>query len=110
MDVEFYESFLDLCKKKGESKTKVCASAIGSKNAYARWEHDGSPTLDSLRKLSRYFDVTIGELVGEIKEPVRDDGQDLTDEQRELIRLCSRLKPQEVGLLLSQVKGIILGR
>lgn len=115
MENRFYEIFLHLCDEKGVKPTKACIDGIGpqSKNTWSRWR-DGSanPNLDSLIKLAEYFGVTVSELIGETEKPATNsDGlEELSDKQRELIRLISRLTDQEVSILLSQVKGIILGQ
>lgn len=72
MESEFYKFFVYLCEQKGVSRTRACKEALGegSKNTYSRWEKGSAePSLSSLRKLSKYFNVTIGELAGETKDP-----------------------------------------
>ena len=115
MENRFYETFIHLCEEKGVKPTKACTDGIGpqSKNTWSRWKQGtANPNLDSLLKLSQYFGVTVSELVGETEKPATEsDGlENLTDNQKILVNLISRLTDYEVLLLISQVKGIILGQ
>ena len=107
METEFYKIFTALCEERGVKKTRACIEALGSKNMYKRWEEGSYPNVDSLKKLSAYFGVSMSYLVGEESTNVYDE---LTDAQKALVRLVSRLTDQEVSILISQVKGIILGQ
>ena len=114
MNEMFYPIFTELCKKRGVTVTRACIEAFGQsgKNAYARWKKkEADPSLEKLEQLSTYFGVSIDELVGKGKPATESDGfEEMSDKQKELMRLTYRLTDQEISLLLSQVKGIILGQ
>lgn len=63
----FYDRFAYLCKQKGISVSRGAVEAGISKSLVTKWKTNNVevPSPDVLSKLSRYFNLTISELLGE---------------------------------------------
>jgi transcriptional regulator with XRE-family HTH domain len=63
----FYDRFADLCKEKGISVSRGAQEAGISKSLVTKWKTNGVevPSAEVLSKLSRYFGLSISELLGE---------------------------------------------
>ena len=60
----FWNTFYDMCKKRGTSPTAVCV-AIGLSNATSTgWKNGTLPKLDVLIKLADYLECSIDQLAG----------------------------------------------
>lgn len=66
----FYDRFVYLCKQKGISPTRAALDAGISKSLVTKWKTNNvkDPSPDVLRKLSKYFNITVAELMGEETE------------------------------------------
>lgn len=65
VNMEFKDIFADLRKEKGISQEKLAKEMGVSFAAINHWENGKrEPTLNMLRKISKYFDVTIDYLAG----------------------------------------------
>ncbi|MBQ7172998.1 MAG: helix-turn-helix transcriptional regulator [Clostridia bacterium] len=63
--MEFHEKLQELRKQKGITQEELAAALFVSRTAVSKWESGrGYPNIDSLRALSRYFSVTLDELIG----------------------------------------------
>ena len=69
-DIVFYDRFVYLCKQKGISPTRAALDAGISKSLVTKWKTNNvkDPSPDVLRKLSKYFNITVAELMGEETE------------------------------------------
>ena len=79
--MEFNVKLQELRKSRGLTQEELAEAIYVSRTAVSKWESGrGYPNIDSLRELSRFFSVTIDELIGsdEIMTAAK-------DEQRELI-------------------------
>lgn len=63
----FYDRFVDLCKKKSVSPSRAALDAGISKSLVTKWKNNQTelPSPDVLNKLSKYFEISIFELLGE---------------------------------------------
>lgn len=62
--MEFHEKLQELRKKKGITQEALADSIYVSRTAISKWESGrGYPSIDSLKAISRYFSVTIDELI-----------------------------------------------
>ena len=63
----FYDRFVYLCAKKGVSPSKAAVDAGISKSLVTKWKNNNvqDPSPDVLRKLSKYFCLSVAELLGE---------------------------------------------
>ena len=62
--MEFYEKLQDLRKKKGLTQEELAKELYVSRTAISKWESGkGYPNIDSLKEISRFFSVTIDELL-----------------------------------------------
>lgn len=98
--------------KKGDFFRMVGLSA----NTYSNWAKGGHPKIQNLDAIEKCFNIRISDYEKceeneklATKTVTSIDMNELPQEQQDLIRLVLRLNPQEVSLLLSQVKGIIFG-
>lgn len=66
----FYERFVLLCSRKGVAPSRAAIEAGLSKSTVTKWKNDPTarPTGTVIDKLSRYFDVSIADLLGENDE------------------------------------------
>lgn len=99
----FFENFLALCVKSGESPTSVVTKIGLNKSAVTSWRKGSNPTNTTLLKLANYFNISIEELKGK-KEPA---GQMADGNVQEAARLFSKLTPQEQEFFLSQLHGVV---
>lgn len=62
--MEFNEKLQELRKNKGLTQEELAGKLFVSRTAVSKWESGrGYPSIDSLKELSRYFSVTIDELI-----------------------------------------------
>lgn len=63
----FYDRFVFLCKQKGVSPSRAAEDAGLNKSNVTKWKKDpdARPTGKVIDKLTRYFGVSVAELVGE---------------------------------------------
>ena len=62
--MEFSEKLQNLRKKKGMTQEELAAELYVSRTAISKWESGkGYPSIDSLKEISKYFSVTIDELL-----------------------------------------------
>ena len=63
--MEFNEKLQELRKSKGLTQEELAEKLFVSRAAISKWESGrGYPSIDSLKEISRYFSVTIDELIG----------------------------------------------
>lgn len=87
----FWDNFVELCIKKGQSPNSVC-DALGYSTAVAtKWKRGSIPRDTTVRKIADYFDVSVDYLISEQKEtPTVSDGLD-----DEILMLYSQLPPDK---------------
>ena len=62
--MEFHEKLLELRKSKGMTQEELAEALFVSSTAISKWESGrGYPSIDSLKEISRFFSVTIDELI-----------------------------------------------
>ena len=62
--MEFHEKLQELRKQKGLTQEELAAYLYVSRTAVSKWESGrGYPSIDSLKEISRYFSVTIDDLL-----------------------------------------------
>ena len=62
--MEFSEKLQELRKNKGLTQEELAEALFVSRTAVSKWESGrGYPNLDSLKEISRYFSVTIDDLI-----------------------------------------------
>lgn len=66
----FYERFVYLCEMRGVTPSRAAIDAGLSKSTVTKWKNDPSsrPTGTVIDKLTRYFGISISELLGEKEE------------------------------------------
>ena len=67
--IVFYDRFVYLCKQKGVSPTRAALDAGISKSLVTKWKTNKvqDPSPDVLRRLAKYFNLTVAELMDEEK-------------------------------------------
>ena len=62
--MEFHEKLQELRKSRGMTQEELAQALFVSRTAISKWESGrGYPSIDSLKELSRFFSVTIDELI-----------------------------------------------
>ncbi len=62
--MEFYEKLQELRKSRGLTQEELAEALYVSRTAVSKWESGrGYPNIDSLKEISRYFSVTIDDLL-----------------------------------------------
>ena len=62
--MEFGEKLQELRKTKGLTQEEIAASLYVSRTAVSKWESGrGYPNIDSLKEISKFFSITIDELI-----------------------------------------------
>ena len=98
--MEFNEKLQELRKTKGMTQEELAQALYVSRTAVSKWESGrGYPSIDSLKEISRFFSVTIDELIcpEEIMVAAKDDKESFL---HKLIALICSLLDVFVGLLL----------
>ena len=95
--VVFYDKYVQLCNKHNVSKSKAAVEAGISKSLVTKWKTNNVevPSGDILKKLADYFGITVAELLGEEKEKTATNGDDLSAEELNFIRLYSEADEQK---------------
>lgn len=80
----FYDRFAQLCKQKDISPSRAALEAGISKSLVTKWKTNRTiiPSPDVLSKLSKYFNITVSELIGEETEkaPAESGKREVTEE------------------------------
>ena len=98
--MEFNEKLQELRKSKGITQEELAQVLYVSRTAVSKWESGrGYPSIDSLKEISKFFSVTIDELIcsEEIMVAAKDDKE---CSLHKLIALIFSLLDSSVGLLL----------
>lgn len=78
----FYDRFEELCKQKGVKPGRACIEMGVSRSLAAKWKTTKTdrPSAEVLEKMSKYFAISIDEILGKQKEPAPKD--ELTEKDR----------------------------
>lgn len=62
----FYDRFVSLCRQRGESPSRAAENAGLSKATVTKWKREGTacPSNSAIGKLTRYFGISVAELLG----------------------------------------------
>lgn len=104
--MEFNEKLQELRKNKGLTQEEMAEALFVSRTAVSKWESGrGYPNLDSLKEISRYFSVTIDDLIcsEEIITAAEDEKKACLDKYTALI--CGALDILMALLLFLPVFG-----
>ncbi len=104
--MEFNEKLQELRKAKGLTQEELAEALYVSRAAISKWESGrGYPSIDSLKEISKFFSVSIDELIctEEIIIAAKDESQNIMRKFAELI--CSLLDVFIVILLFIPVFG-----
>lgn len=104
--MEFNEKLRELRKSKAMTQEELAEALFVSRTAISKWESGrGYPNLDSLKGISRFFSVSIDELIcsEELISAAKDEKQACVEQYLSLI--CSALDLLPVLLLFLPVFG-----
>lgn len=104
--MEFNEKLRELRKSRSLTQEELAEALFVSRTAISKWESGrGYPNLDSLKAISRYFSVSIDELIcsEELITAAKDEEKESLDHYLSL--LCSALDLLPVLLLFLPVFG-----
>lgn len=79
----FYDRFVFLCRQKGVSPSRAAEDAGLNKSTVTKWKNDAAahPTGKVIEKLTRYFGISVAELVGENPAFSEEGKRVITDEE-----------------------------
>ena len=86
--MEFSKKLQELRKNRGVTQEELADAIFVTRTAVSKWESGrGYPSIDSLKALSRYFSVTVDELIRteEIMLAAEDDKKDYKDRLKCLV-------------------------
>jgi transcriptional regulator with XRE-family HTH domain len=90
--MEFYEKLQELRKRKGLTQEELADALFVSRTAVSKWESGrGYPNIDSLKAISKFFGVTVDELLS----------------GDELLTLAEENNKQKEGVLRDLVFGLL---
>ncbi len=90
--MEFHEKLQELRKSRGMTQEELAQSLYVSRTAVSKWESGrGYPSIDSLKDISRFFSVTIDELIC----------------PREIMTVAEDDKKAWIGKSVSQICGVL---
>ena len=74
----FYDRFAALCKSRGVSPSRAAEDAGLSKSTVTKWKRtpDARPTGNVIEKLTKYFGLSVAELLGEEEAPPAPAGEE----------------------------------
>ena len=104
--MEFNQKLQELRKSKELTQEELAEALFVSRTAVSKWESGrGYPSIDSLKELSRFFSVTIDELIGpdEILSAAENEKKTFAD--RYISLLCGALDILTAVLLFLPVFG-----
>ena len=104
--MEFHEKLAELRKRKGLTQEELAEALYVSRTAVSKWESGrGYPSIDSLKEISRFFSVTIDELIcsREMITAAEDDKKALISKSVSVI--CSAMDILTAVLLFLPVFG-----
>ena len=104
--MEFHEKLQELRKSKGLTQEELAEALFVSRTAISKWESGrGYPSIDSLKEISRFFGVTIDELIcpREMITAAEDDKKELVSKYVSVI--CNALDLLTAVLLFLPVFG-----
>ena len=104
--MEFNEKLQELRKSRSLTQEELAEALFVSRTAISKWESGrGYPSLDSLKEISKFFSVSIDDLIcsEEIISAAEDEKKECIDKYVSLI--CSTLDILPVLLLLMPVFG-----
>lgn len=82
--IVFYDRFVYFCSQKGVSPSRAALDAGVSKSLVTKWKTNKvqDPSPDVARKLARYFNLSVSELLGEEEQkekPLVNDDEELNE-------------------------------
>lgn len=90
--MEFHEKLQELRKDKGLTQEELAESLYVSRTAISKWESGrGYPSIDSLKEISKYFDISIDELLSTEK----------------LLTIAEREKKESIQSVCDMLFGIV---
>lgn len=89
----FYDRFVYLCQQRGVTPTRAALDAGISKSLVSKWKVNNAkdPSPDILRRLAKYFGISIAELLGDAQTPAALNERDRRDIARSLESLMAQL-------------------
>ena len=101
--MSFYHTFVDLCESHGVSPTQAAIDAGLSRSAPTKWKQCPwiEPSGDTLRRVSKYFGVSIGYLTGTELDKLDLDG---FPDVRLIARAGRKLSPEQRDNLLRYMR------
>lgn len=103
----FYDNFVKLCASINKRPSAVALEIGINKSTVSNWKMRGThPTDSTLQMIADYFDITVDELLSENEnKPAPDDGNELTDVQREALKLIHEMSDDQLRVFIATLKA-----
>lgn len=106
--MSFYDKYVALCNKKGKTPSAVALEIGLAKPTVNRWKNGSVPTDATTAKIATYFDVSVGYLLGNGKNPATEIDSGISKEKSDLIKKVMQMSDEELeklNLLLQIVEA-----
>ena len=107
----FYSYFDYLCKRRGISANKACKEMGISRSVAAKWKSTNTyPRMDTLKKISDYFGVSIDTLLehsDKNKNSVTQEDDGYVQKRIQVMNLFNDLTEEEMDIVISQLEGLV---
>lgn len=103
----FYDNFVKLCVAINKRPSAVALDIGINKSTVSNWKNRGTaPTPSTLQMIASYFNVTVEELLSEDEnKPAPNDGNELTDTQREALDLIQEMSEDQLRVFIATLKA-----
>lgn len=103
----FFEQYKSLCLSIGKKPNTVAKELGIASSSITQWKHGSTPRAQLLQKIADYFDVSVSYLIGDSdqkEKPATPEGDELSDEDIEIIELLRAASPAKKAALLALLK------
>lgn len=102
----FYDRFIELCRKSGIKPTPLVMQMGLSSSNVSQWKKGSTPRPEVLKRLADYFNVSVEYLLesDQKEKPATPEGDELSDEDIEIIKLLRAASPAKRAALLALLK------
>lgn len=106
MDSIIFQRVSELCREKGISVTGLERELGVANSAIQKWRSATSPSVETIKKVAQYFNVSVDYLVG--TTDIRDTANNLLNAEDGIItlqRAMNRMKPSDKAIFAKMVRG-----
>ena len=105
------KKIFDLRKENGKTQKEIALYLKISQQANANYESNKrEPDIDTLIKIADYFNVSVDYLLGKSENKKQPADENISELDKELIKIMSKLTPAEAVRVRDFVSGLIANR